>query len=662
MKLKKEILGTPKKDTNTSNYLKSKHFKTDVFYGMSFDRICNDTVISRDEHDEPLCFFNDDIWHFPAHAFIVLDNPYFDFSPLRQDSDLNEENVKTAKRLFLIKMFAEVPKKGKPLRLATMHSIRHLLILMTRHCGAKSISLENLFGDLEIFKRFYSDLSSKARNVMLGLHRTICRVNSTERGFAVDRMLLAYIVKDTKLNQTTSGQVPAIPSRILLFKFNQYHSYLSDFEKNFNKIQAILKKAAKDPTYGKSRETYKRVKNSGQAQQKTDADQLSMVSFKVAIKTHSLVKLAKKFNWDRITNILSFIATVAHCAKSLIHIFTLMRDHEAKALCTDCLIPVRGWNNTALYVAGISIKGHTQAQEHKWITTEAIIRPIEVLKNIHRILSPYSKNSSKLLMISTACHPASNIKFSKSELFRKKNFEDRLPPAIITEDDILELESLDPLRDWRSDKRFKVGSPWRITSHQFRRTMTIFCAQTGLITLPSLRRLLGHLTKTLALYYGKGCSAGTYKFNIINPDLCKEMKKAAAEANGAMFIREAIHSSEKLYGTRGRQIMTEHEQGVWRKGSIEETVVAAKRGLVAWTETALGGCASVKPCDKRAHGNFFSCPGCLHLVAKKSAMDEAKTVMEYDLAQLKKGTFEHRAEKQNLEDFVALCDRILLKA
>lgn len=662
MKVRNKKLDSSKKKSGLSAQLKSEHFKTDVYYGMSFARINDDTVISRDDSNNALCFFKDDVWYFARHSLTVLDNPCFDFSNLYQDSLLNEENVKIAKKLFLMKMYAEFPKKGKPLRISTMHAVRHLLLQMTRHCNLKNILIEMLFENIETFKNFYLELSFRARSVMLQLVRTVCRINSSDRGFLIDRMILPCIVKDTRPNQAYPNQVPAIPSRILLFKYHQYHSYLDDFLKNFTNIQAILKKSAKDPTYGKSHATYARYSNVVHPQSREEIGPLATVTFDAAIKKHKLVKIANKLNWDRIVNILSFITTVAHCAKSLIHIYTLMRDHEVRALSTNCLIPVRGWNNAALYVASLTTKSLSQIQEHKWITTDAILKPIDVLKKIHKILSPYNKNPSDLLLISTSNHPSSNLRHKSEKKTCKHNFEDYLPPAIITEDDILELESLDPLRDWRSDKRFKVGSPWRITSHQFRRTMTIFCAQTGLITLPSLRRLLGHLTKTLALYYGKGCSAGTYKFDIVNPELCKQVKQATAEANGAMFIKEAIHSSEKLYGIKGRQIMADRKRGVWLESGIEETVAAAKRGLIAWTETALGGCSSTKPCDKRAHGNFFSCPGCLHLVAKKSAMDEARTIMEYDLAKLKKGSFEHRAEKQNLEDFIALCDRIVRKA
>ncbi|MNC29810.1 hypothetical protein D3C75_780740 [compost metagenome] len=259
-------------------------------------------------------------------------------------------------------------------------------------------------------------------------------------------------------------------------------------------------------------------------------------------------------------------------------------------------------------------------------------------------------------------HPVSISAPSKNYLTSRASAEDYLDPILITESDIQELEAVDPIRNWRSDSRYKIGIPWRITSHQFRRSIAVFSAQTGLITLPSLKRLLGHLTKVMSLYYTKGCSAQNYYFNLINPELAEELRQAKFEADGAMFIREALQTSERLLGIKGTEIMHQRSSSVWVNGTMEDTVKLASKGLAAYTEIPLGGCGSPAPCDKRAHGNFFTCPGCRHLIGKESVMNDTLAIMKLDLDELDPNSMEYKAEKQNLEDFAELRSRLIAKS
>ena len=643
---------------------KPEHLNTDVYYGMSFSRLGPDTVIVRSPSGEIVHRLKDDEWTLAHFAYNVVDNPYFNFLPFYQECDHKAQNAELSKKIFIMKMFSTSQHSGAPLRLATMQGIRFLLAKMVEFCSAKNLNLKTLFNSAEHFKSFHSACSIHLRKSLLTLVRTLSKLENTERGFTLDGQILPYIQKDRKLYKAKSKQFPIIPSRILLLKYEQYQSYLTDFLENFPGIQALLKKAGEDPSYGKSSSTRHRVNvqlRSTPGFQPQEHLQ-SRITFENAVDEHNLNELSKKYNWDRAINVLSFVSCVLHCAKNLIHIFTLMRDHEVKSLSTNCLSPIRGWNNEALYVAGITTKLYGKKKPKMWITTDAILRPIDALEKIQQIMKPHVHNPENYLIVSTSEHPVSNAKAPKASIIPKRSFEEFLPPVLITDEDIGELESIDPLRNWRNDPRYQIGKPWRITSHQFRRTMAVFCAQTGLITLPSLKRLLGHLTKVMTLYYTKGCSAQNYYFNLINPKLAKELKEAAAEADGAMFIREALRSSERLYGMKGRQIMGDRSSGVWLEGTIKQTLESVKHGLAAWTDTPLGGCGSAKPCNHRAHGNYFRCPGCRELIGKKSVMDETRQIMEYDLKQLDPNSMGYRAEKQNLEDFIELCETIIAKS
>ncbi|MEA1031589.1 integrase [Pseudomonas sp. N-137] len=639
--------------------IKPEYFSTDVALGMDFSRLSESTVISRTEQGEILSILSHDTWHLPAFAYSVSDNPKFDFLPFYRSRESRSEDLNVVKKILLMKMFGK-SHSDQPLRLATVHSHRYAMLIATKFCRDKNISFKDLLVRPEIFENLIEIMPRNSKRNIISILRTLLSIKESERGFPIDGSLL-HIAKNKAGKKRKSQQHPIIPSRILLLKYSQYTAVLDEFLENKDNIKSILDAGAADYNYGKSSSLYTPRKLHTHQPAASSGETAGNTPFATAIKEHGLQYLCTKHDWNSFANLLSYVSTASHCAKNLVHLFTLMRDHEVRSLTTECLEKANGWNNEALYILGISTKLHKRPKPSKWITTKAILKPITTLKFINTIFSPYSKNRSQNLFLSPALHPRSTGKNSVDELMKNTSAEERLNPVIITERDILELESIDPLRNWRDDPKFQVGKPWVITTHQFRRTMSVFAAQSGLITLTSLKRLLGHLTIVMSRYYTQGCSAKNYYFALINPELANEMQRAKQEADGAMFVRMALKSSERLYGQRGREIMATEDSDVWIMSSREETERKSALGLQAWADSPLGGCGSPYPCDKRAHGNFFTCPGCRWLIGIESIMEDTIAVMEFDLAELKPGSIEHRAEQQNLEDFRDLRDQIIAK-
>jgi hypothetical protein len=380
-----------------------------------------------------------------------------------------------------------------------------------------------------------------------------------------------------------------------------------------------------------------------------------------AIEAYNLTQLAQKYKWSLTKSATIFLSLVQHSAKCLIHLFTAMRDSEVMNLPVDCLEPIDGWNNEALYVCGTSTKLESQKTAAKWITTDDIRAPVQVLQSIQKLVASHTADDieTNWLLLAAANLPLSGS--SKKEGVARSNLDGSLPPVIITESDIRELETIDPYRNWRDDKKFKIGQPWRITSHQFRRSIAVYAGQSGLITLPSLKRLLRHITKAMSTYYMKGCSAKNYLFSDINPQLTLELKRAKEEADAALFIRDVLKSAEQMYGIAGRRAMEMRKESPWLTGTVEETKKQVKLGLSAYQETPAGGCTSLTPCDKRAHAKMETCIACKQFIGQEAKMAETIDIMEFDLAELEPGTIEYRAELQNLEDFKNLRDRIIAR-
>ncbi len=81
----------------------------------------------------------------------------------------------------------------------------------------------------------------------------------------------------------------------------------------------------------------------------------------------------------------------------------------------------------------------------------------------------------------------------------KESLHLRLFP-IIEEEDIKELEDIDPFRAWHTEPEFAIGKRWPLTTHQLRRSLAVYANASGLVRLSSLRRQLQHITREMSLY------------------------------------------------------------------------------------------------------------------------------------------------------------------
>jgi hypothetical protein len=91
-----------------------------------------------------------------------------------------------------------------------------------------------------------------------------------------------------------------------------------------------------------------------------------------------------------------------------------------------------------------------------------------------------------------------------SELRRQTVAPKWLAEVIITKEDYKELIETDEEKDWASIDKFQIGQPWPLTTHQWRRSIAFYAANSGLVSMPSLRRQFKHLSLAMSRYYAKG--------------------------------------------------------------------------------------------------------------------------------------------------------------
>src|SRR5258706_10613078 len=122
---------------------------------------------------------------------------------------------------------------------------------------------------------------------------------------------------------------------------------------------------------------------------------------------------------------------------------------------------------------------------------------------------------------------------------------------IIEEADLRELEQIDPHRAWRSEERFKPGIPWTFTSHQLRRSLALYAQRSGLVSLPSLRRQLQHVTEEMSRYYARGSTGAKDLIGDNKHHFGCDWQDAQPVSAAMSYLQNVLLTDEVLFGAHG---------------------------------------------------------------------------------------------------------------
>lgn len=357
-----------------------------------------------------------------------------------------------------------------------------------------------------------------------------------------------------------------------------------------------------------------------------------------------------------------------------IQVFSGMRRDEAQTLPYHCMVTKKGRHGrTNSLIAGITTKFNKgrRLRTH-WVTTDREgFRAIRLAQQFAAViyesldLVPSKAEAHKdefPLFPSTAYLPWGArkersekwIQASRKDLSRAQELCLRLLPSI-EEEDIAELEEIDPNRAWRDEKEFTIGQCWQLKTHQFRRSLALYANASGLVRLSSLRRQLQHISREMSLYYGRG---STFCKNFIASDpegykrhVAPEWQEGEEEAEMLSFTRDVLNSKEPMFGGAGNFYQRQKERG--EVMSREEVVRRMKAGLLNYQPGPLGGCVKPGGCDKRKGLALIdiSCAtnGCKNLVGKHSKVIRVIQLKRAAVANMAQDSIEARIEREELE-------------
>lgn len=387
--------------------------------------------------------------------------------------------------------------------------------------------------------------------------------------------------------------------------------------------------------------------------------------------------LRRGFNIEnRALNALSGAVTeIFRVCKLQIHVFSGMRSEEARTLPYHCMVTTKGRHGRRhSLIAGVTTKfNRGRRLRTRWVTTDRegfrAVRLAQrfasaIYEAVGIVPSKAEDRKDEFPLFLTADYlPWNTTKEVTEEWLQspslkldsaKESLHARLFP-IIEDEDIAELEEIDPFRAWRDEPEFAVGKPWPLTTHQLRRSLALYANASGLVGLPSLRRQLQHLTREMSVYYGRG-STFCKNFIAVDPDGYKQHiapEWQDGEDEGAMlaFTRDVLNSKEPMFGGAGNFYQRQKERG--EVMPREEVAKRMKAGLLSYQPGPLGGCTKPAGCDKRKGLALVdvSCAtdGCSNLVGKHSKIIRVIQLKRAAMMRITRGSIESVMEREELE-------------
>ncbi|WP_146749853.1 hypothetical protein [Paraburkholderia bryophila] len=262
--------------------------------------------------------------------------------------------------------------------------------------------------------------------------------------------------------------------------------------------------------------------------------------------------------------------------KLTIHIFSGMRSEEAESLPFDCIETQQDHGHTLYLLCGQTTKlNHGKIRRTRWVTSrvayDAVLLAQRIATLIYGAMGCKPEQSDDVLnryplFVSTGYlalngRPPAGVdafqvqRLSLNRRRRQESFVEDAVRPLIQECDLRELEEIDPHRAWRSEVEFQVGRRWPLGTHQFRRSLAIYAQRSGMVSLPSLRRQLQHITKEMSLYYAKG-SAFARNFIEDDPEdyklhMAKEWREAKPLSEALAYLRDVLLTEDELFGGAG---------------------------------------------------------------------------------------------------------------
>lgn len=553
---------------------------------------------------------------------------------------------------------------GKQSSPKTLNNKLFVLRNLARFAEARSCAVRDVLTQTALLDAFGASLSSQSVAEWITWITFLRQLDSeTQLGFTLATPTRwKEVERRAKEYRNNVRQFAPLPTRIYAALINNLSVELDDIEAHKTRLLAALQEAANVYRQAKVAETEHGVRIGA-----------------ALIEKHELSAYLERRGYasNQVRSLGSAFREIFLVCKLQIHVFSGMRDDEARHLPYHCMVPEESLHGRKhCLIAGTTTKFNKGRRlRTKWVTTELdgfrAIRLAQDFAAIFYEVFGVTPSEADDLKDDYPLFPSTNyLPWMRQRVLPGGRFAaigtklchidcvdsllSRLCPPI-EEEDIAELEEIDPFRAWREEPEFAVGQRWPLTTHQLRRSLAVYANASGFVRLSSLRRQLQHITREMAMYYGRG---STFCKNFIADDpvgykkhVAAEWQDGAEEAEMLAFVRDVLNSTEPMFGGAGTFYACQRERG--EVMSREEVAKQMKAGLLAYRDGPLGGCTRPGVCETRKGLNLIdtvcATDGCKHLIGKHSKIVQTIRLKRAAMTHITPGSITEAIEREDLE-------------
>ena len=624
----------------------------DSFNILSDDLPTVDFVVSRTRDGVTVSMYGDMVWDFtvyhPEGKPSSLIFTYWDEGEITPKRKIIIEEIK---QIFFTLIWL---RDKQPLSVGTLRNYLTVVRTIAKFAEQKKITVKTVIGNEGEFLEFIKfqnsgwliETLSSLLILLANCNNKIIEINT------INQKTLKLIQKQNKQYRSTLKQHAPIPTRIYSEILINIFNYLSEWEK----VEEELLKLVLD--------CYELRISRGNTRTYSHNYHSIMKDTSSELKKY-IIGRTGKFSLKEATGLITDVQSIC---KLTIQAFTGMRDEEAQCLPYYCIEETISSSQKHYLVRGRTTKlNHGMVKLTKWVTNVEACRAIKISQriadSIYKIHNDkpleQDKNIFQYPLFISASYfgftgkkiEGTITKYRIGTLYSKQGINSLLPQ--IEKVDVEELEQIDPHRAWRSEEKFQIGQYWNLTTHQLRRSLALYAQRSGLVSLPSLRRQLQHITNEMASYYAKGSAFAKNLLEADESHFANEWQQTQTESTSLSYIFNVLMSNTTLYGGHIHWVENtlKDKEGVMNVDR-KQTLQRFKNGEIAYRETIVGGCTKVGSCNYTATNWLqINClkENCRHLIVSLPKLERVIMAQEKMIKFLDISSLEYRTELSHLD-------------
>jgi hypothetical protein len=592
-------------------------------------------VMSRDADGKVISVFGDASWNFTMYVGKGLTFHIEDFIRDAAPANYREKYLEEFKIIFFRIIFHA--------RVRAMNSVAELYQILKRHTRfaiQTGLSIEEslkdrstldlIVNDPEVTKASIGRRLVDANTLFSSLHYLSVKLDNFKH--YPSQNIFKYLDHLMKEYPYQPQQTPVIPTRILSRRIQTCFDYIEKFiecKHQFAKLYEFREVAF--------REYLSRNNNT-----KKYAGWQSGLELKEEMKKEEYKEFLTFFEVHDFITLRGLISKVRLPIIEMIHAFSGMRVGESASIAMDGYqIKTIGRQNVPIIRSYTTKMAKDQGYFADWVTSPEIEKAFEAAKIINYVflfheygLAPEDVDESEIPLFLGSRFGSKNkgnsalydYTIAKLKLNGWHSHPiNRDPEIIVREDDLAEILAIDPFSDPETLKPgIEIGQPFSFQTHMYRRSLAVYCARSGLVSLPTLKKQFKHLRVQTSAYYGKDAvfaknfvlsKSGEEAFDSAltsQRGFIKEFQDELMEAQADLLHDQVITFDEVVFGGMGTQIQKQKFSGTLPTifTDRKKLLASIKKGRVRFVETPLGGCMATEVCDRIAFSSITTCVGC----------------------------------------------------